>query len=286
MKHSFYKKLKKVTVFSLLCILSITVFLLVYGNFSLKTTEFTISDSNIPTTFSGFKIAQISDLHNAQIGKNNRRLLSKLKAVQPDIIVITGDLVDSSHTDIPVAIDFAKAAVEIAPVYYVSGNHEAWLSENDFLTLKQSLSMAGVQILENEKTDIELNGEAITLIGVDDPDLQVSDDGFFFTDSVEMLASESDNYTVLLSHRPEYFDCYVNSGVNLTLSGHTHAGQIRLPFIGAMIAPGQGLFPEYDKGIFREKDTVMIVSAGLGNSVIPFRFLNNPELVIIELLQA
>lgn len=276
--------MKKKTVFLSLLLFAAVIFtaFIIRDNMSFKVTEYTVSDKNLPAAFSGFRIAQVSDLHNASFGKDNCKLLERLKKEQPDIIVITGDLVDFSHTDIPVAVDFARDAVEIAPVYYVTGNHEAGLSESDYLTLKARLIEAGVRVFENEKTDIELDGEKITVMGVDDPNKYENGD-YAFTAAVDKLAADCKNYTVLLSHRPEYFECYVQNGINLVLSGHTHAGQIRAPFIGALFAPGQGFFPEYDKGLFSNDDTFMIVSAGLGNSIIPLRIFNTPELVLIEL---
>lgn len=248
---------------------------------SFKVTEYTVSDKKLPVGFDGFKIAMVSDLHNATFGEDNNKLLSALEKAEPDIIVITGDLVDSSHTNLSVAIDFAEKSVGIAPSYYVSGNHEAWLSEEAYETFITELAATGVTILSDEKTNIEHNGDTITLAGVSDPDFVEAD--YIFESKVGQLTEDNELYTLLLSHRPEFFDVYRQCGVNLVLSGHTHAGQIRLPLIGAFVAPGQGLFPRYDKGVFTEDDTTMIVSAGLGNSVIPFRFCNQAELVIITL---
>ena len=277
------KKLKKVFILTFTALLLIASLFVVYSTSFLKTTKYTVSDSNLPSSFSGFRIAQVSDLHNASFGKDNSRLIERLKKAQPDIIVITGDLVDSTHTDIDAAENFIRCAVEIAPVYYVSGNHEAWLDEDDYNELKEKLVASDAVLLENKSIAVERGGEHITLAGIDDPDIS---DGYGFLSALDELTAECEGYTVLLSHRPEYFDTYINTDVSLVLSGHTHAGQLRLPFLGAIFAPGQGLLPENDKGLFRQNDTVMIVSAGLGNSIIPLRLFNNPELVIIELSKA
>lgn len=249
--------------------------------FSFKTTEYTVNDKNLPSGFEGYKIAMVSDLHNTTFGKNNCDLISAISKAEPDIIVITGDLLDSSRANLSVAIDFAKKAVGVAPSYYVSGNHEAWLSEEIYETFITDLTATGVTVLADEKTDIKYNGDYITLAGVSDPDFVEAD--YIFESKTCHLTEDNEHYTLLLSHRPEFFEVYSQCGVNLVLSGHTHAGQIRLPFIGAFVAPGQGFFPEYDKGIFQKDNTTMIVSAGLGNSIIPFRFLNHAELVIITL---
>ncbi len=256
----------------------------VRDTFSFKVTEYTITDNNLPESFSGFRITQISDLHNAQFGENNSNLITALENTQPDIIVITGDIVDSQHTDISVAVDFAKNAVKIAPTYYVNGNHEAWLGE-DYEILREKLDSAGVILLENGSAAIERNGEFITLSGIDDPVFlnPYADDSGFVSEKLCELKKDTEGYSILLSHRPELFDAYTDCGFNLVFSGHAHGGQIRLPFLGSVFAPGQGFFPEYDKGVFADGNTTMIVSAGLGNSVIPFRFNNQAEIVTVEL---
>ena len=255
----------------------------IYDTNSFGCIQYDIQDEKLPEGFSGYRIALVSDLHNTQYGKGNSKLISELKNAAPDIIVITGDLVDSSHTDIAVALDFAENAVKIAPTYYVSGNHEAWLLPEEYTSLKEGLTEKGVSVLENESLDIEHDGDFITLIGVIDPDFGSDYGEYGLAAALEELTQDSEHYTVLLSHRPEFFELYRDYGINLVLSGHTHAGQIRLPFIGAVMAPGQGIFPKYDKCIFNEGDTTMIVSAGLGNSVIPFRLFNRAELNIITL---
>ena len=100
------------------------------------------------------------------------------------------------------------------------------------------------------------------------------------------LMEQETAYAILLSHRPELFETYAACGVDLVLSGHAHGGQFRLPFIGGLIAPNQGLFPKYDAGLFTDGNTNMIVSRGIGNSIIPIRFNNRPEIVLLELRAA
>ena len=276
--------MKKRRMIIFLCVMTLLIAVIgvtVRDTTSFKITEYTVNDKSLPAGFDGFKIAMVSDLHNATFGEDNSKLLYAIEKAEPDIIVLTGDLVDSSHTDISVALDFAEKSVKIAPSYYVTGNHEAWLSKEAYDTFMAELAATGVTVLTDEKTDIVNNGDAITLAGVSDPDFVEAE--YIFESKVGHLTEDNELYTLLLSHRPEFFGLYRQCGVNLVLSGHTHAGQIRLPLIGAFIAPGQGFFPEYDKGIFSEDNTTMIVSAGLGNSVIPFRFCNQAELVVITL---
>lgn len=265
-----------------LAILSLCVAL---ENRTLAITEYSVITSKLPESFDGFRIAQVSDLHNAEFGEENNRLLKLLSEVVPDIIVLTGDLIDSRHTEIDIALAFARNAVQIAPVYYVTGNHEARVPEYE--KLKTGLENAGVMVLENQKTQITRNGESITLMGINDPsfrtDYLFGEAEMVAEQAITSLQSESDGFTVLLSHRPELFGVYVDAGMNLVFSGHAHGGQFRLPFVGGLMAPNQGFFPKYDAGQFTEENTTMILSRGVGNSIIPFRINNPPEIVVTEL---
>ena len=257
----------------------------IWGNTALEINEYKIMSDKIPEAFSGFRIAQVSDLHNAEFGEDNEKLITMLSQTDPDIIVITGDLIDSRRTDVEIALKFAQQAVRIAPVYYVSGNHEARVMEYE--ELKKSLMDAGVTMLDNQKVEISREGENITLMGIDDPSFQ---ENYLFGDAegvakqaISDLQDASDGYTILLSHRPELFDLYAETGMDLVFSGHAHGGQFRLPFVGGLAAPNQGLFPKYDAGKFTEENTTMIVSSGVGNSIIPIRFNNRPEIVVVQL---
>ena len=273
-----------------LCCIAILLLLLIiwiaWANTALELNTYHISGKNIPESFSGYRIAHVSDLHNAEMGEDNTKLLTMLQEANPDIIVITGDIVDSYNTDIDIALDFAEKAVNIAPCFYVTGNHEARLSSSLEILL-DGLEEAGVVILGNEKLIIEQSGEMITLLGVSDPSFQAD---YLFGDAenvisgnLEYLMDEEENYCILLSHRPELFDVYVEYDIDLVLSGHAHGGQFRLPIIGGLAAPNQGLFPKYDSGLYHEEDTNMIVSRGIGNSIFPFRLNNRPEVIVIEL---
>ncbi len=274
----------------MLCVIGTIFFTLfiwtVWGNTALMTNAVAISSSRIPAAFSGFRIAQVSDLHNAEFGKNNAELLKLLSESRPDIIVITGDLIDANHTDVGIALGFAQESVRIAPTYYVTGNHEAASQQYD--TLKAGLEEEGVIVLEDEAISLERGGETISLIGLADPDFTVK--GEMFGEAPVMVSAKLKNlndgegkYTIMLSHRSELFETYVNCGIDLVFAGHAHGGQFRLPFIGGVIAPNQGLFPKYDAGLYTDGGTNMVVSRGIGNSIIPFRFNNRPEIVLVEL---
>ena len=268
---------------SLLVLVCLTAWT-IWGNTALEVNEYEIVSDRVPEAFSGFRIAQVSDLHNAQFGENNSKLIELLSQTDPDIIVITGDLIDSRQTDIGIALDFARQIIKIAPVYYVSGNHEARV--NEYKDLIIGLTEVGVVVLENQKVNITREGESVTLMGIEDPSFR---EDYLFGDSesvarqaIDDLQNKSDGYTILLSHRPELFDLYVDTGMDLVFCGHAHVGQFRLPFIGGLVAPNQGFFPKYDAGQFTKENTTMIVSRGVGNSIIPIRFNNRPEIIVIE----
>ena len=280
------RKTKLIIVLAIIAALLIALIVwIACGNTALELNVYTISSSKLPQSFDGYRIAHVSDLHNAEMGKDNEKLLTMLRDADPDMIAITGDLIDSRNTDIEVALQFVREAVKIAPCYYVTGNHEARV--NEYGELKAGMEDAGVTVLEDVRTEISMEGATITLIGVNDPSYQTD---YLFGDSetvlntkLEELHTEDGEFTVLLSHRPELFDAYTDHGIDLVLSGHAHGGQFRLPFIGGLVAPNQGFFPEYDAGIYTEGNTNMLVSRGIGNSILPFRINNRPEVILIEL---
>lgn len=252
----------------------------IWANKALELSLYTVTSQDLPEEFHGFRIAQVSDLHNDEMGQGNENLLSMLRAAQPDVVVITGDLLDSRRTDTAVALEFVRQLVQIAPCYYVTGNHELRLEEYpDFAREMKSL---GVTILTDQAATIEKDGKSITLLGLNDP-LNDPDEAQSTTQRLQQLIQNTTGYRILLSHRPELFDVYVESGVDLVLSGHAHGGQFRLPFVGGLFAPNQGLFPEYDAGVYTREDTHMIVSRGIGASIIPLRLNNRPEVVLVEL---
>ena len=257
---------------------------LLWGNVCLETCEVAVTGARLPDGFEGFRIAQVSDLHNTELGEENRRLLSALEKAGPDIILLTGDIIDSRNTKPEISLAFAAEAVKIAPCYYVTGNHEARV---DHIGFPDQLRSLGVTVLRNEAVTLERNGDTITLMGVDDPTFEVDymtgDCRPVMTAALEALTAQTQGYTVLLSHRPEWFSLYRDFDIDLVFSGHAHGGQFRLPFVGGVIAPNQGFFPQYDAGVFAEGNTSMVVSRGLGPSIIPLRINNRPELVVVEL---
>lgn len=279
------KKKKHIALIAIVTILILMIIGIAYGNADLEIYKYNVKSGDIPSAFDNFRISQVSDLHNSEFGKNNEKLITMLKRTDADIIAITGDMIDSRHTDVDVAVSFAEKAVDIAPVYYVNGNHESRVAK-EYEELKQGLTEAGVTILENESVDITIGEKTITLIGINDPTfpMKLVDDtmGQNVAHQLVSVVPENDNYKVLLAHRPEYFAVYAGN-VDLVLSGHAHGGQFRIPFVGGLVAPGQGFFPEYYEGSHIKDNTEMIVSRGIGNSIFPFRINNKPEIVVAEL---
>ena len=249
---------------------------LAWGNRSITTTEYIVPSPALPKSFHGLRIAQVSDLHNDLFGKDYYRLVRSLRAARPHMIAITGDLLDARRTDIPRALSAAEAMLTVAPCFYVKGNHEARIP--DYPILEIGLQALGVTVLRNERRTLRCGEDTIQLIGMDCP-YGDEDYPFFLYDLCEGV----EGFKLLLSHHPEQFHTYADAGIHLSLCGHTHGGQLRLPKIGGVIAPHQGFFPQYDAGLYERDGSKMIISRGLGNSLCPLRVNNRPELVVVEL---
>lgn len=256
-----------------------------YGNNHITCSEYEYSCEKLPETFDGARILHISDFHNTSFPHGGAQLLKKCVQAKPDFIFITGDLIDKRRTspkDLDTAVNFAQRLTEIAPVYYIPGNHEA--VSPAYTELRKRILKTQVILLENSLVQIEKNGGRINVAGVCDPASYYYDyDYSYFREKLSDIKKSSDGFTVLLSHRPDRIDDYAYAGYPLVFSGHAHGGQVRLPVIGGLYAPNQGVFPKYTKGLYTKDDTSMFVSRGLGNSRGPVRVFNCPELVLIKL---
>ena len=280
------KKRLVIILTSTLLVIAILIGLIAWGNKALMITEITVNSQKLPENFEGFKIAHVSDLHNDEFGKDNAKLISLIENSAPDIIAITGDIFDCHHTDVDVAIEFAEKAVQIAPCYYVAGNHEQRVPDA-YEKLIDAFKEIGIVVLDNKAVTVERAGQSINVLGVSDPGFETD---YLFGDTegvlnrhLTELMTDKESFNLLLSHRPELFELYERHDVDLVLTGHAHGGQFRLPFVGGLYAPNQWLFPEYDAGLYTEDNTNMIVSRGIGNSLFPFRFNNRPEVVLVTL---
>ncbi|MEG2198084.1 MAG: metallophosphoesterase [Cellulosilyticaceae bacterium] len=280
------KTYKKFNILATLIVfVSGILFFCIWQNNNIVITESTYYNSKIPSDFNEFTIAHISDFHNKLLGKEQVTILNKIKSISPDIIVITGDLIDRRKYDLETAMTFIKGAMQIAPIYYVSGNHEAWSGKFD--VIKDELIGAGVHILDNTEVKLSKGNSTISILGVADPDFHTSDymEGTDVSEITKQLSgwSANENFKILLSHRPELFDLYCDNNMDLIFTGHAHGGQFRIPGIGGLVAPDQGLFPKYTSGSYSKEASTMFVSRGIGNSVMPIRIFNRPEIVAVTL---
>ena len=228
----------------------------------------------------GLKIAQISDVHSADI---QGKLQTALREAAPDLIVFTGDLVNREDRDLSCALSLAAMAAQIAPVYYAPGNHEA--DNPCYPELREGLEEAGITVLENESVQLWYRGARVNIIGL--LDLAFHPQGR--TAAREELPgliqdlSAPGALNVVLSHRPSLMEEYADSGADLVFSGHAHGGQVRMPLIGPLFAPDEGALPDYTAGTYLAGETWVVVSRGLGNGT-PFpRLWNAPELVVVTM---
>lgn len=261
-------------------ILLIVIAVLWYdSNFRLVTTRYDIVSSSIPSSFDGYTIVQVSDVHGREYGKDNEDLVRLIADQMPDIIAITGDLIDR-YPDLESAGTLAAQLVEIAPVYYVSGNHE-WDSGKTG-ELFAILEASGVHIMYDEHVLLERSGESIILAGVQDPNSW----GIRQTPTELMDAISEyypDAYKMLLAHRNDYAELYPDLKTDLVLCGHAHGGIVRLPYVGGVFGTKRNIFPDDEDSVIGEGNYDIIVSHGLGERLFHFRILNNPEIVVIKL---
>lgn len=240
--------------------------------------------SGLPESFNYFRIVHLSDIHDSEFGENNLDLVNKVTILSPDAIFITGDFIDRNRYDLEQSLEIVKQMQDVAPFYYVTGNHE--ISTNDEEHIKTKLTQLGVHVLTNESMIIDKGqGERIAIGGIDDPLASKLDEKEYVVQVIDETFKDvpDDMFKILLSHRPEQFDVYVDRQIDLVFSGHAHGGQIRVPGVGGIVAPGQGWFPKYTSGVHKENKTSMVVSRGLGNSIVPLRVFNRPEVIVVTL---
>lgn len=245
----------------------------------LVTNAVTIESETLPDRFDGFRIVELSDLHGARFGRENEKLVERVRACAPDLIALTGDFVESEQ-QMDVTLRLAEQLVSIAPVYYVSGNHE-WAS-GTAVSLMSALEDVGVTCLRNQYEILSRDGEELMLLGVEDPnsyaDLEPPDQLL-----ARVQAEHPGLWTLLLAHRNYWVEEYPALPVDLILCGHSHGGVVRLPGIGGLMNEDRTLFPDYDAGLYHGDRFQMFVSVGLGQTRYFPRLLNNPEIACISL---
>lgn len=291
-KESFRTMIK---IFILLLILLGSALFLNWSNKALVITPYRYEHDSLPKAFDGYRITQVSDLQSEYFGENQSDLLEKVKETNPDIIVFTGDLLDRNHTDYDAARMAMEGLLDIAPVYYVNGNHEMALEEETMQGFYEELADMGVNVLFDRHVTIEKDGEAIHLLGLSEYTVfecknqvrsnRVRADEMMMKSALSALSAdvEAEDFTVLLTHEPQYLEIYASPKIDLIFAGHAHGGQIRLPFTDGLYAPGQGVLPKMTSGMHTCESSTLVVSRGLGNSTFPFRVFNRPEIVTVEL---
>lgn len=266
--------MKKIMI-GILLLLAFTYF----SNNAVELSPHTVYSDKWPKALDGYKIVHLADLQSKSYGQGQKNLLKLIENQNPDLIVFTGDLIDRRHYAKEPALELMKGCKDIAPTAYVTGNHEIWHGSAD--TLKDELDALGILVLDNKSVTITENNATFMLAGIADrADFMGQQD---YETALKMLRTTDSQYQILLSHRPEQLPTYAETGFDLTFSGHSHGGQIRLPFVGGIIAPDQGVFPEFDGGLYSINKSTMIVSRGLGNSIFPFRIFNRPDIPIITM---
>lgn len=229
------------------------------------------------------RLALVTDLHSCKYGENQQELIRAVEEAEPDMVLLGGDIFDDQlplrNTEV-----FLQAIAARYPCYYVAGNHEYWAGKETFASMEAFMKSCGIRILKGDVERVAVKGQVLYICGADDPD---NFDGLPMEMQLESMkrSTADDSYTVLLSHRPEYFDLYTEYGFDLALCGHAHGGQWRIPFlINGVYTPDQGLFPEWAGGFYQKENTTMIVSRGLAreSTGIP-RIFNRPELVVVNL---
>lgn len=257
-------------------------------NNDIVTTNYTYVSNKVPTVFDGMKIVHLSDLHNKTFKESQRTLLSKIKRAHPDVVFITGDIVDSRRYHDKPSLILVNKLAQKWPVYYVTGNHER--NSNHFHQLEPLIKKAGIYVLRNQTKVYTKQEDHIYISGIDDPSFAIdfpdSDDATFTENALQTAQKEfdvQDSLCILLSHRPELMHLYAKQQFDIVFTGHAHGGQIRIPFIGGLIAPHQGFFPDYTAGLHEIRKTIMVINRGLGNSLFPFRVFNRPEVIVLTL---
>lgn len=274
-------KHKRIAVTAVVLLLTAALFL--DSRFRIVDTEYILCYKNLSQSFDGYRVVQLSDLHMAEFGKENESLIESVTEQQPDIIVITGDLLvrhmaKTNGEQTEKIRPFLEKLSQIAPCYFVSGNHE-WAS-GELAELAELLGELNIVYLRNEFVLLEKGGESIVLAGVEDPNGPAD---MIKPDKLAEIISHKypDKFTLLLAHRNNWLTKYPDLPVDTILCGHAHGGIVRMPLVGGVLGTERDIFPKYDAGAFNEGNYDLVVSRGLGGQI-P-RFLNNPEVVTVVL---
>ena len=253
---------------------------LLWGNCSLQTTETALVSPALPPAFDGLRIVELADLHGRVFGRGSRRLLAAVRRAEPDLICIDGDLFDE-HTDLAMLPPLLRGLCAIAPVYYVTGNHE-WRVPGLRGILAQ-MRTCGVTVLQDDWRVLRRGEDALIVAGTDDPCGPA--ERKTPAELIANIRAEAGEaaFLLLLTHRNDQLPQWSALGVQAVLAGHCHGGVVRLPFVGGLFGTDRRLFPAWDAGLYRQGETVLYVSRGLGYTNVHFRLFNRPEVAVIVL---
>ncbi|MFR1621911.1 MAG: metallophosphoesterase [Oscillospiraceae bacterium] len=253
---------------------------LLWGNCSLQTTETALVSPALPPAFDGLRIVELADLHGRVFGRGSRRLLAAVRRAEPDLICIDGDLFDE-HTDLAMLPPLLRGLCAIAPVYYVTGNHE-WRVPGLRGILAQ-MRACGVTVLQDDWRVLRRGEDALIVAGTDDPCGPA--ERKTPAELIANIRAEAGEaaFLLLLTHRNDQLPQWSALGVQAVLAGHCHGGVVRLPFVGGLFGTDRRLFPAWDAGLYRQGETVLYVSRGLGYTNVHFRLFNRPEVAVIVL---
>ncbi|MBR2785748.1 MAG: metallophosphoesterase [Clostridia bacterium] len=278
-----------VLIYTIIGITLILCILIYVSNNMLKVTEYRVVNSKIPKAFNNLNIVQISDTHSKMFGKNNEKLIKLVESTNPDIIVMSGDIIAGKKGDIQKAIEMFKPLYQKYPVYYSIGNHELMLDKNKLNKYLKMLENNGVKVLIDNSSYYEKNGEKIRIIGINyDENANMENNSIDKNENFVKIIKDKfndinkDEYNILIAHDPENFELYEKIKPDLIFSGHDHGGLIRFGKV-ALLSPRKKFFPKYAYGKNTINDTTMITSSGIGNARIPIRLFNRPEIVKVIL---
>lgn len=242
----------------------------------------------LPPEWNGVKLLQISDIHHRELGRENCRIVQKARELQPDSIVITGDLISRDMQDFSGTASFLRNLRSICPVYLCPGNHELDLSRGVWMELQKNIGASGCKLLLDETVVLppKSGGAPLYLAGAALAYNIYRDENRGFRHLAEYTAADLEQAlgtpqgcTILLAHNPFLMDSYAGWGADLVLCGHVHGGLIRLPYAGGVLSPERRFFPKYDKGLYQKGETQMYVSGGIGKP----RLFNPPEINLLYL---
>ena len=285
--------MKKKKIVLIICIILITIQMFMTFIIKIDIEKYTVKNAKIPEAFNNFKIVQLSDFHSKGYRNTTEKIISKIKKINPDIIVMTGDMVSYDMTGTEEFEKLVKELSEIYPIYYIDGNHEHLaekLAPGEYLYFMGFLKDLGVITIKNDYVEIYKTNESINLYGVNIPldwpsgiyvnKLQLESDYVEKT----LPKIDTDKFNILLAHNPIFINQYIKWGADLVLAGHMHGGIVRIPFTNiGLLSPERKIFPRYTAGKFKIKNSVMIVNRGIGASTFKLRLFNNPEITVITL---